>query len=84
MSYLKKLSRRNMGQIMHNSEDARVRNPKGEQKKDRCKGELLKPRVAQAAKMVKRIPYYVWLFEKSLQGWDWLCEHAESIFEVIS
>lgn len=68
---------------MHNTEDARVKVSAVTQLKDKKKGESGKAKVVQAAKAVKRIPYYVWLWEKSVEAWDWICENAETIFGMI-
>lgn len=71
-------------QHMHKIEDARVKVTDTPQQKD-DKGEgRWKTKVVNAAKVVKRIPYYVWLWEKGVEGWGWFCENVGSIFEVIS
>ncbi|KJS78303.1 MAG: hypothetical protein JL55_14955 [Pseudomonas sp. BICA1-14] len=68
---------------MHNTEDARVKVSAVTQLKDKKKGESGEAKVAQAAKAVKRIPYCVWLWEKSVEAWNWACENAETIFGMI-
>jgi hypothetical protein len=68
---------------MHNTEDARVKVSAVTQLKDKKKGESGKAKVAQAAKAIKRIPYYVWLWDKSVDAWGWVCENAETIFGMI-
>ena len=83
MRFLKKLDGGNANQNMHNNEDARVNISSAPQQKDK-KGEGVKARAVQAAQVVKRIPYYVWLWEKAGEAWGCVCEHAESILEVIS
>lgn len=84
MSPLKKLAGVKANQNMHNNEDARVKVPDAPQQKDNKEGVSWKAKIANAAKVVKRIPYYVWLWEKVIEAWDWFYENAESIFEVIS
>ncbi|MEX6728927.1 hypothetical protein AB2C47_14020 [Pseudomonas aeruginosa] len=67
MRFLKKLDGGNANQNMHNNEDARVNISSAPQQKDK-KGEGVKARAVQAAQLVKRIPYYVWLLGKSWRG----------------
>ncbi|XBV14842.1 hypothetical protein BIKONL_002308 [Pseudomonas putida] len=33
--------------------------------------------------MLRRIPYYVWLWEKGVQGYEFLKEHVVSLLEEI-
>ena len=68
----------------HNTEDARVKVEAAPQQKDRKWGNRLKTLSVKAAKVAKRIPYYIWIWEKAVIAWDWICENAETIFEVIS
>lgn len=84
MSNLKKLAGVKTSQIMHNNEDVRVNVSDAPQKTGRQKGKNLKAKVIQIAKAVKRIPFYVWIWEKAGEAWDWICEHAETFLEIIS
>lgn len=68
---------------MHNTEDARVKVSAVTQLKDNKEVGSGKAKVVQAAKAVKRIPYFVWLWEKSVDAWDWICENAEKISGMI-
>ncbi|MNM68316.1 hypothetical protein D3C81_798740 [compost metagenome] len=83
MRFLKKLDGGNANQDMHNNEDARVNVSTAPQQKDK-QGKSVKTKAAKAVQVMKRIPYYVWLWEKAGEAWGWVCEHAESILEVIS
>lgn len=79
MSSLKKLAGSDAGQKMHNNEDARVIASNVPQKKDEEKGRSVKATAAKAAKAVKRIPYYIWLWEKASEAWDRFSELLEEI-----
>ncbi|QZA96079.1 hypothetical protein K3369_20200 [Pseudomonas mandelii] len=87
MKKVKKAVGIRIGQHVHNTEDARVKVEAAPQQKDHKWGNRLKNlavKAAKVAKVAKRIPYYIWIWEKAVIAWDWICENAETIFEVIS
>lgn len=84
MKKVKKAVGTRIEQHMHNTEDARVKVEAAPQQKDRKWGRRLKTLSVETAKVAKRVPYYIWIWEKVVIAWDWICENAETIFEVIS
>lgn len=74
MRFLKKLAGSNAGQNTHNNEDARVIASKVPQNKDVEKGKSLKDKAVKLAKVIRRFPYYVWIWEKANEAWDWILE----------
>ncbi|EPM0511725.1 MULTISPECIES: hypothetical protein [Pseudomonas] len=82
MKILKSLARKPR-QEMHSNEDARVTQVASSQLPPPSKWERLKSLVARLTKMLRRIPYYVWLWEKGVQGYEFLKEHVVSLLEEI-
>ncbi|MFG0863130.1 hypothetical protein [Pseudomonas sp. CJQ_13] len=82
MKILKSLARKPR-QEMHSNEDARVTQAASSQLPRPSKWERFKSLVASFTKMLRRIPYYVWLWEKGVQGYEFLKEYVVSLLEEI-
>ncbi|MBK4989453.1 hypothetical protein [Pseudomonas sp. S36] len=71
MSNLKKLARRKARHSMHSNEDARVIQAASPEPVKPGRLAVIKAKAQAAVKLVKRIPYYYWLWEKACDGVDY-------------
>lgn len=71
MRNLKKLARRKARQSMHNNEDARVINTVSPEPVKLGRLAEIKAKARAAAKHIRRIPYYCWLWEKACEAVDY-------------
>jgi hypothetical protein len=71
MLNLKNLARRKASQAMHNNEDARVIEAAPPQKP---KGRIawIKAKAVTLLKWIARIRLCIWLWEKAVEGWDFV------------
>ncbi|ROM18407.1 hypothetical protein BK643_05880 [Pseudomonas protegens] len=71
MVNLKNLARRKARQAMHNSEDARVTEATSSQKPKKGRMAWIKAKAVSLLKLIARIRFYIWLWEKAAEGWDY-------------
>lgn len=70
MLNLKNLARRKASQAMHNNEDARVIEAAPPQPKGRIA--WIKAKAVTLLKWIARIRLCIWLWEKAVEGWDFV------------
>lgn len=72
MVNLKNLARRKVRQPMHNSEDARVIETAPSQKTKAGRIAWVKAKAVTLLKWIARIRLCIWLWEKAVEGWDFV------------
>lgn len=72
MVNLKNLARRKARQSMHNSEDARVIETAPSQEPKAGQIAWVKAKAVTLLKWIARIRLCIWLWEKAVEGWDFV------------
>lgn len=72
MVNLKNLARRKARQAMHNSEDARVIEAAPSQESRTGRIAWVKAKAVTLLKWIARIRLCIWLWEKAVEGWDYI------------
>ena len=72
MVNLKKLARRKARQPMHSNEDARVIEAAPSQGSEKGRVAWVKAKAVILLKWIARIRFYIWLWEKASEVWDYV------------